>query len=232
MGRLLLVAVVSLAAACNSTPPTGNPALRDPTLARETAPESFAVTFDTTVGSFHVACTRAWAPHGVDRFYNLVKIGFFDDIAFFRVVRNPNPFVAQLGIHGVREVNAQWLDATIARDPPTQSNTRGRLTFAMSGKPDTRATQLFFNYGNNANLDRMGFAPICEVTGDGMAVVDKLYAGYGEELTDKQGRIARDGNAYLRKEYPKLDYVKSARIDVPAAAPSAAPAAAPSASAR
>ncbi len=213
------LALFVLASGCKSKSIPGNPALGDPSLAKDTAPETFAVRFDTTAGDIVLSCTRSWAPHGVDRFYNLVKIGFFDDVAFFRVVRSPTPFVAQFGIHGNPDVNERWLERTIEPDEPKQSNTRGRLTFAMADKPSTRATQLFINYADNTSLDRLGFAPICEVT-EGMQNAEKLYDGYGEGLTEAQGKIAKEGNAFLRKEYPKLDYIKSAKL-VEAAPPTA-----------
>ncbi len=229
---LLCLAALSLHVACNSTPPNVNPALLEPAAARETAPATFRVRFETTAGDFSVECTREWAPNGVDRFYNLVKLGFFDDVAFFRVVRDPVPFVAQFGIHGVPDVASKWANANIAPDAPKKSNTRGKLTFAMADNPGTRSTQLFFNYGDNRRLDGMGFAPVCEVAGDGMTVVDKLHAGYGESITDRQGKIMSSGNEYLKKEWPKLDYIKSVRLEDPAAAAtssSAAPSAKPSA---
>lgn len=201
-----------LLTACNSGPPA--PAgLSDPSAATEQAPETFKVVFDTTKGSFTATCTREWAPNGVDRFYNLVKIGFFDDVAFFRVVSEPRPFVAQFGLHGIPDVNRKWSGANIAPDPVKESNKRGKLTFAMAGSPDTRSTQLFVNLGNNTNLDGMGFAPICEIDAAGMKVADQLYGGYGEGLTNKQGTITSQGNAFLKKDFPLLDYIKTARLE-------------------
>jgi peptidyl-prolyl cis-trans isomerase A (cyclophilin A) len=209
--RTLAIAGLALAA-CNSGPPA--PAgLSDPSAATEQAPETFKVVFDTTKGSFVAACTRAWAPNGVDRFYNLVKIGFFDDVAFFRVVSAPRPFVAQFGLHGIPDVNAKWQPANIPPDEVIESNKRGKLTFAMAGSPDTRSTQLFINLGNNTNLDGMGFAPICEIDAEGMKIADQLHGGYGETITNKQGRITKEGNAFLKKDYPLLDYIKTARLE-------------------
>lgn len=210
--HLLLPLLAALAASCGKGASGGDGPLLDPGQATQKAPETFGVRFDTTAGSFDLSCTRAWAPNGVDRFYNLVTIGYFQDVAFFRVVKTPRPFVAQFGLHGRPEVNAVWVNANLPLDEPTQSNTKGRLTFAMAGKPDTRATQLFFNLGDNKNLDAMGFAPICEVTGDGLAVLEKLNGEYGETPTSKQGVIAKEGNAFLRATYPKLDYIKSATL--------------------
>jgi peptidyl-prolyl cis-trans isomerase A (cyclophilin A) len=189
-------------------PQSTHPAMTKPSLASEKAPDTFKAKFDTTKGEVVFDCTRAWAPNGVDRFYNLVKIGFFDDIALFRVAKG---FVVQWGIHGDPKVAAAWRDANLPPDPPKQSNTRGMLTYAMAGSPDTRSTQLFINYGNNAGLDAQGFAPICKVA-SGMEIADSFFGDYGEELTELQGEIQMKGNAFLREKYPKLDYVKTATI--------------------
>ncbi len=210
---------------------SGASPLMDPSQATGQAPDTFHVTFETTQGSFGVDCHRDWAPNGADRFYNLVKIGFFDDVAFFRVVRSPRPFVVQFGIHGNPSVAARWLNANIAPDSPKASNTRGKLTFAMAGSPDTRSTQVFINYGDNRSLDRMGFAPLCEVSGDGMNIVDKLYDGYGEGPTKEQDEIVAGGNKFLREKHPKLDYIKTARIDTDAPSASASVSASASATA-
>lgn len=202
---------VTLFAATGSAlafPQSGHPAMLDPAKATEKAPETFRAKFETTKGDIVFECTREWAPNGVDRFYNLVKIGFFDDVAFFRVVKT---FVAQWGIHGDPKVAAVWSDANLPPDPPKQSNKRGMLTYAMAGRPDTRSTQLFVNFKDNTNLDAMGFAPICKVA-EGMDVADKLYGTYGEAITDKQGLIQSQGNDYLRSKWPELDYIKSAMV--------------------
>ncbi|MFO0618073.1 MAG: peptidylprolyl isomerase [Polyangiaceae bacterium] len=206
------LAVGALLLGCNAGPPAP-PALADPSAATERAPDTFRVVFDTTKGAITATCTREWAPNGVDRLYNLVKRGFFDDVAFFRVVTEPRPFVAQFGLHGIPAVNSKWSDARIAPDPVKASNDRGKLTFAMAGSPDTRTTQLFINLASNKDLDRMGFAPICEIDAAGMAIADQLYGGYGEGLTEKQGTISSEGNAFLKKEYPRLDYIKTARVE-------------------
>lgn len=189
-------------------PQSDHPAMLDPSKAKEKAPDSFRAKFETTKGNIVFECTREWAPNGVDRFYNLVKIGFFDDVAFFRVVHS---FVVQWGIHGDPKVSAVWSDANLPPDPPKQSNKRGMLTYAMAGRPDTRSTQLFVNYKDNTNLDAMGFAPLCKVA-EGMEIADKLFGDYGETVTDKQGEIQAEGNAYLRSKWPNLDYVKTATI--------------------
>jgi len=205
-----LFALVLLAAAdAGATlPESTHPAMLDPSKATAKAPETFKAKFDTTKGDVVFECTRAWAPNGVDRFYDLVRIGFFDGVAIFRVVPG---FVAQWGIHGDPKVSAAWQSANIPPDPPKQSNTRGMLTYAMGGSPDTRSTQLFVSYGDNSQLDAQGFAPICKVT-EGMEVADSFYSGYGEKLTHQQGAIAAQGNAYLEKNWPKLDYIKKASI--------------------
>lgn len=192
-------------------PPKKENPLMDPAKLTETAPETYKVKFDTTKGEFVVQVTRAWAPNGADRFYNLVKAGYYNDIAFFRVI---DGFMAQFGIHGDPQVNGVWRTAEIKDDPVKESNTRGRITFATRG-PNTRTVQLFINYGNNARLDQMGFAPFGEVV-SGMEIVDSLHNGYGEGPPrgrgPNQGRLQSEGNAYLKKEFAKLDWLKSAEI--------------------
>jgi peptidyl-prolyl cis-trans isomerase A (cyclophilin A) len=189
-------------------------ALLDPARATEKAPERFRVRFETTKGTFVVDVTRAWAPRGADRFYNLVKAGFYDDVAFFRTISG---FMVQFGIHGDPRVSAAWREARIPDDPVTQSNARGTVTFAMAG-PDTRTTQLFINFKDNAFLDSQGFPPFGRVV-EGMSVVDSLYSGYGEGaprgMGPDQGRAQQEGNAYFRSSFPKLDYVKTARLVKP-----------------
>lgn len=203
-------------AAAASAPPSApaGAALRDPSRATEKAPDRFRVRFETTKGPFVVEVTRAWAPRGADRFYNLVKAGYYDDVAFFRVIAG---FMVQFGIHGDPRVSAAWREARIQDDPVTQSNTRGMITYATAG-PGTRTTQLFVNYKDNAFLDSQGFAPFGRVV-EGMAVVDSLYAGYGEGapsgMGPHQGRAQTEGNAYLRGSFPKLDFVKTARLAKP-----------------
>jgi cyclophilin family peptidyl-prolyl cis-trans isomerase len=135
------------------------------------------VRFETSKGAFVVEVTRAWAPRGADRFYNLVRAGYYDDVAFFRVIEG---FMVQFGIHGDPRANAVWREARIPDDPVAQSNRRGMVTYAMAG-PDTRTTQLFINFRDNKGLDGQGFAPFGAVV-EGLAVVDSLYSGYGEAL--------------------------------------------------
>jgi len=181
---------------------------------RQRAPGTFRARFETRKGSFVIAVQRDWAPLGADRFYNLVKSGYFDGARFFRVIPG---FMAQFGIHGDPQVAAAWRDATIPDDPVRQHNTRGAVSFATAG-PGTRTTQLFINYGDNSQLDGMGFAPFGQVV-EGMDVVDALYGGYGEGAPrgrgPDQGRIQLEGNVYLEREFPQLDYVRVASIVTP-----------------
>ncbi|MEX2152446.1 MAG: peptidylprolyl isomerase [Gemmatimonadaceae bacterium] len=174
------------------------------------APDSFRVAFETGKGRFVVQATRNWAPRGVDQFHQLVEQGFYDRVKFFRVLPN---FIAQFGINGDPEINKQG-ERAIPDDPVTQSNRKGTLTFATGG-PNTRTTQLFINTRDNRQLDAMGFAPIGHVV-EGMEVVEKLYSRYGEGAPDgrgpMQGRIEREGNAYLNRYFPRLDSIITARV--------------------
>jgi len=201
-------------AAAEPTVAVDNEALMNPSKLTEKAPETFKAKLTTTKGDIVVEVHRAWAPNGVDRFYNLVKAGYYTDIAFFRVIQQPRPFMAQFGISGDPKLNTVWRAARIDDDPVKETNTRGRITFATAG-PNTRTTQLFINYGDNSNLDRMGFAPFGEVV-SGMDVVDSLYGGYGEGAPrgrgPDQGQFQAKGNAYLKANFPELDYLKSATI--------------------
>jgi peptidyl-prolyl cis-trans isomerase A (cyclophilin A) len=188
-------------------------ALLAPEKAVEKAPAVFKTLFSTTKGDFTVEVHRDWAPEGADRFYNLVKIGYFTDVAFFRNIAG---FMVQFGINGDPAVNAKWREARIKDDPVSgQSNQPGFVTFARTGAPDSRTTQLFINFGDNASLDASGFTPFGKVV-KGMAVVKRLYSGYGEGAPRGSGpdqeRIQNEGNVYLRKEFPRLDYVKSAKV--------------------
>jgi peptidyl-prolyl cis-trans isomerase A (cyclophilin A) len=203
-----LAAVVAATASLGAQDKTA--ALRNPAALTEAAPATFKANFDTTKGTFVVTVHKDWAPKGADRFYNLVKSGYFNDVRFFRVIPN---FMAQFGIHGTPAVSAAWQSARITDDPVKQSNKRGYVTFATAG-PNTRTTQLFVNYGDNASLDKQGFSPFGEVT-SGMDVVDKLYNGYGEiyKRSDFQlPKFMSEGNAYLEKQFPRMDYIKAATI--------------------
>ncbi len=193
-----------------------NAALKNPAALKEMAPAMYKVDFDTSAGTFVVEVHRDWAPNGADRFYNLVKNGFYDNARFFRVISG---FMVQFGINGDPALNTVWRNSRIPRDPIKESNTRGYITFAMQGGPtgpDTRTTQVFINFGNNANLDGSGFAPFGKVS-KGMDVVDKIYSGYGEGAPSGKGpeqeRTQAEGNAYLTKDFPKLDYIKKATIE-------------------
>jgi peptidyl-prolyl cis-trans isomerase A (cyclophilin A) len=193
----------------HATAPHSDPALLHPATLTAKAPDVYEVTFKTTAGDFVVTVTRAWAPIGADRFYNLVKHGFFTDAAFFRVVPG---FIVQFGLSANPAVNKVWDKASIKDDPVTQSNHPGYLTFATAG-PNTRTTQLFINYGENAAaLDAQGFAAFGKVT-TGMDVVQKIYSGYGE--SPDQAMITDQGKAYLDKSFPKLDHIISATVTSP-----------------
>ena len=186
-------------------------ALLRPALLKDKAPETYQVKFETSKGDFTVSVTRAWAPLGADRFYDLAKHHFFDNESFFRVLKG---FVAQFGISAYPPVNAVWEKATIKDDPVTQSNKKYFLTFATAG-PNTRTTQLFINLADNPRLDTMGFAPFGQVT-DGMNIVDTLYADYGEGAPGGSGpnqdEIQKQGKPYLDKNFPKLDYIKTTTL--------------------
>ena len=186
--------------------------LANPAALNEQSPATYKVRFDKSKGPFVVEVRRDWAPNGADRFYNLVKNGFYDETRFFRVVSG---FMVQFGINGDPNVAARWRSATIKDDPVKQSNKRGTITFATAG-PDTRTSQVFINFADNSPLDRQGFSPFGQVT-SGMSVVDALHSGYGEGAPSgrgpEQGRIQGEGNAYLKKDFPNLDYVKKATIE-------------------
>ena len=199
-----------------------DPALMHPASLTAKAPDTYEVKFSTTKGDFVVRVTRAWAPLGADRFYNLVRHRFYNDMAIFRVA---NGFVVQFGLGPSPAVNKVWENARIKDDAVSQSNKPGTITFATAG-PNTRTTQVFINLGNNAALDSQGFAPFGEVI-SGMDVVQKFYSGYGETTTSDQGNITNGGKAYLEKTYPKLDVINTATItspvpSVPAQKPAAA----------
>jgi len=189
-----------------------NPALTDPSKAVEQSPAKFKVKFETTKGDVVIAVTRAWSPGGADRLYNLVQIGFFEDIAFFRAIKG---FMVQFGVSGYPEVAAVWREANFDDDPVKQSNKRGYLTYAKSGSPNSRTTQMFINYKDNVMLDKQGFSPVGQVV-EGMDIVDSLYTGYGEGAPSgrgpHQGKVQMAGNAYLKKDFPELDYIKKATI--------------------
>ena len=207
-GLWLLSALCVALAGCSSS----EPEKKVDVTKNEKAPDVFNVNFDTSKGAVIVEVHRDWAPNGVDHFYTLVKTGFYDGDRFFRAVRN---FVVQFGINGDPKTNGLWATASIPDDPVRQSNVRGMLTYAATGAPNSRSTQLFFNLRNNSMLDDRGFAPIGRVT-QGMDVVDSFYDSYGDMPPGGQGpdptQIGTQGNQYLEAHFPRLDFVKKATI--------------------
>jgi peptidyl-prolyl cis-trans isomerase A (cyclophilin A) len=183
--------------------------LTNPAALTETAPATFKANLDTSKGMIVIDVHRDWAPLGADRFYNLVKNGFYDDTRFFRVLEG---FMAQIGMNGDPAIQRAWGGASFNDDPVKESNKRGYVSFAKSSAPNSRSTQFFINFVDNNGLDGQGFSPFGQVV-TGMEVVDKLYAGYGRTNVPDQGRITAEGNAYLLKEYPKLDFVRRATIE-------------------
>jgi peptidyl-prolyl cis-trans isomerase A (cyclophilin A) len=188
------------------------PGLLSPATLNEKAPAVYKARFKTTKGDFVIEVNRDWAPHGADRFYNLVKNGFYDDVAFFRVVPG---FMVQFGVTGNPDVNEVWQNAHIPDDAVKQSNKPGMVTFATAG-PNTRTTQVFINYGENGGLDAQGFAPFGKIV-SGMDVIKALHGGYGDGPPfgrgPDQGRIQREGNAFLKRDYASLDYSTKATIE-------------------
>lgn len=204
---LFVSAMLALLAGCGGAPENKpQPAARN-----EPAPDTYRARFETSKGVFVVEVVKAWAPNGAERFYRLVRSGFYDDARFFRVLRD---FVAQFGINGNPRTEELWRSLTMADDPMKQSNLRGTVTFAASG-PNTRTTQVFINLSDNQRLDKSGFAPFGKVV-EGMEVVDRFYKFYGDGPPHGEGPdqnlIERQGNEYLDSKYPRLDYIKRARI--------------------
>jgi peptidyl-prolyl cis-trans isomerase A (cyclophilin A) len=197
-------AALVLAAPAAAAP---NPALLHPASLHAKAPAVYNVRFVTTKGPFLVSVHRAWAPHGADRFYNLVRARFYDGVRLFRVVPG---FVVQFGISPDAKVAQAWAHAAIPDDPVRRRNTPATITFATAG-PNTRTTQVFVNLGSNTFLDSQGFAPFGAVTSD-MTTIAKLYRGYGERPTNAQGQMTTLGDAYVQKHFPKLDRILTARI--------------------
>ena len=204
-----LAAVLTLGLSATPLIAQGN--LGNPAALTEQAPATYKARFDTSKGVFVIDVRREWAPVGADRFYNLVKNGFYDENRFFRVISG---FMVQFGINGNPQVSTPWRNAQIKDDPVKQSNKRGFITFATSG-PNSRTTQVFINFGDNSRLDGSGFASFGQVS-SGMNVVDQLYADYGEGAPQgrgpNQGRMQSEGNAYLTKDFPNLDFVRKATI--------------------
>jgi len=210
--RSLAILVPALLLSMFATPAFSQASLANPTTLREQAPATYKARFDTSKGVFVLDVQRDWAPNGADRFYNLVKNGFYDNVRFFRVISG---FMVQFGINGDPKLSAQWREARIQDDPVKQSNKRGYITYAMAG-PNTRTSQVFINFADNAGLDSQGFSPFGRVA-SGMNVIDALNAEYGEGAPRGRGpdqsRMQMEGNAYLTKDFGRLDYVKKATIE-------------------
>ena len=199
---LLLAPALALLAACAKKPAADPP-----------APATYRVLLQTTKGDVVILVHRDWSPIGADHFYRLVQAGFYNDNAFFRALPN---FVVQWGINGNPKINQQWSAISIKDDPPKVSNKIGTVVFAKTGEPDSRTTQVFINLrDNSASLDPQGFTPFGEIV-QGMENIEQIYMGYGDGPPHGQGpdqeAISQNGNAYLRQNYPKLDYIKSATI--------------------
>ncbi|HEX6941297.1 MAG TPA: peptidylprolyl isomerase [Gemmatimonadaceae bacterium] len=215
--RIAQLALLLGAAACEkAAPPPSDSATATPpapapaaTPAADQAPATFRVRLETSKGPIVIEAHRDWSPNGVDRFYQLVQDGYYDDVRFFRVVP---PFVVQFGMHGDPTRNAKWANNGLIDEPVKQPNRRGTITYAKSGMPNSRTTQLFINLQDNSSmLDQQGFAPFGEVV-EGMSVLERLYSGYGDEPTGRQTEIAAGGNAYLNQTFPKLDFIRTAKV--------------------
>ena len=195
-------------------PADAHPGLTDPSKAKFTAPEQFFAKFETTKGDFVLEVNRAWAPNGADRFYSMVRVGYFKNTAIFRAI---NGFMFQFGIHGVPEVANAWKKATIKDDVPAgKSNVEGTISFAQSGAPESRSSQMFVNLGNNARLDRgargrAGFYPFGKIV-KGKDVIKKINTEYDENPKDVQGKFLSGGNAYIQEKFPNIDYIKQVTL--------------------
>lgn len=187
-----------------------HPGMLQPSAANEKAPDVFRVKVATTKGDFVLECHRDWSPNGADRFYNLCKIGYMKEIAFFRAVEG---FMFQFGIHGDPAVNDKWSEANIQDDPgvASVSNQKGFITFAKTGRPNSRSTQMFINLGDNSFLDDQGFTPFGKVV-EGMEVIDKINTEYGENRGNVQGEFKLKGNDYIKQKFPNIDFIKSVTI--------------------
>jgi len=207
MRNLIAISAALLLAGCSGS--SQQP--QSQSQAQAHAPDLYKVNLDTSKGAVVIEVHRDWAPMGADRFYELVKSGYYDGVRFFRVLPG---FMAQFGIAADPKLTAKWKDANLQDDPAKQSNTRGMVTFATAG-PNTRTTQMFINTANNTFLDSQGFSPIGQVV-SGIEVVDKFYNGYGEGAPRGRGpdqpQIEQQGNAYLEKDFPQLDYINKATV--------------------
>ncbi|HEV2489955.1 MAG TPA: peptidylprolyl isomerase [Candidatus Acidoferrales bacterium] len=224
LGLLMTIASPSLFAQTHKTTRRKTvstaPSLLHPASLHAKAPEVYLVKLHTTKGDFTMKVTRAWAPLGADRFYNLVEHHFYDGASLFRVVPK---FVVQFGLPADPSIGRAWANANIKDDPVMKSNLTGYVTYAMGG-PNTRTTQVFINLVDNTRLDSMGFAPFGQVV-EGMEVVQQFYGGYGDHGPD-QGRLTNEGKAYVEKNFPQLDTIITAHVapTAPAAHPPAKPA--------
>ena len=199
----ILIATLSVLPLATQT----NPALLRPANLKEQAPATFKADFQLgNGGRFVIEVTREWDPSGADRFYNLVTNGFYDGTRFYRVIPG---FMAQVGLNGNPRVTSAWRNAQFKDEPVKQGNRRGYVSFAKPAAKNSRTTQIFINLADNAALDRQGFSAFGRVI-SGMEVVDKLYGGYGERPS--QANITSEGNAYLVKDFPRLDYIQKATI--------------------
>ena len=204
----VIAAIAALSVSVAVAQPAAKANLKNPAAFKDQAPAVFKASFDTSAGTFVIEVRRDWSPNGADRFYNLVKSGYFDGVKFFRVMPG---FMVQFGMHGDPAVQAAWTSARIQDDPVKESNKRGYITFAKPNAPNARSTQVFINFADNAGLDSQGFSPFGKVI-SGMDVVDKINAKYGATPGNDQGNIASGGNAYLDKTYPGLTAIKTATI--------------------
>jgi len=205
----LLLATIAASASFAAPQPAANLKLKNPGALTEQAPATYRARFETSQGAFVIEAHRDWAPNAADRFYNLVKNGFYDNARFFRVLSG---FMAQFGLNADPDIQRAWTLAGLPDEPTKQSNLRGFASFARESSPNSRYTMVFINYKDNSYLDSEGFPPFGQVVA-GMEVADKLYSGYGRTNVPDQRRIGSEGNAYLAAEYPKLDYIRRATIE-------------------
>jgi peptidyl-prolyl cis-trans isomerase A (cyclophilin A) len=207
MTRVLTALALATALAAPSIA-AAQPSLKNPASLTEKAPATYKVKLDTTAGPVVIEVHRDWAPLGADRFYNLVKHGFYDGVRFFRVIPG---FMAQGGMSPDPALQKIWGRNNFNDDPVKQSNKRGYVTFAKTGAPNSRSTQIFINYADNSSLDPQGFAPFGQVI-SGMEAVDK-FESYGRNNVPDQGILTTEGEAYLKRDYPKLTVIKKATIE-------------------
>lgn len=180
---------------------------------KKEAPATFKARFETTKGNFDIEAKREWSPKGVDRFYQLIKNDYYVNVAIFRVVPN---FVAQFGIHNDTLIHNAWQKRGIEDEPVLEKNAKMTISFARGGK-NSRSNQIFINLKDNFRLDKLAYSgvtgfPVVAKVIDGEENILKFYDGYGDELGRKQGRITKEGSAFLEENYPKVDYILKAYI--------------------